>query len=59
MKKNKTTPRQMESEEDKEKRWAKNLKMAASFAKQAGLDKKAKCERKKIAQEELAAYRGY
>lgn len=42
-----------ETEEQKEARWAKNLKMAASFAKQAGLDQKAKVERKKIAQEKL------
>lgn len=45
-KKNKSTAREMETQEQKEARWAKNEKMARSFAKQAGLLKKAQAERK-------------
>lgn len=46
-KKNKTTAREMETQEQKEARWTKNQKLAKSFAKQAGLLKKAKAEREK------------
>lgn len=45
-KKNKSTAREMETQEQKEARWAKNEKMARSFAKQAGLLNKAQAERK-------------
>lgn len=40
-----------ETQEQKEARWAKNQKMARSFARQAGLDKKAFAERKQIQKE--------
>lgn len=36
-KKNKTTERVNETQEQKEARWAKNLKIARSFARQAGI----------------------
>lgn len=36
-KKKKFVPREMETQEQKEARWAKNIKMARSFARQAGL----------------------
>lgn len=45
MAKNKTTARTEETAEHKEARWAKNKKMAKSFARQAGLLKKAQAER--------------
>lgn len=50
-KKNKNTAHEMETQEQKEARWAKNQKMARSFARQAGLDKKAIAERKQIQKE--------
>lgn len=46
-KKNKSTAREMETQEQKEARWAKNEKMARSFAKQAGLLKAALAAQKK------------
>lgn len=45
----------VETETQKAERWAKNLRMAASFAKQANLDRKAKAERKRIKNERLIA----
>ncbi len=36
-KKNKTTAHTEETQEQKEARWAKNIKIAKSFARQAGI----------------------
>ncbi|MCF0117595.1 MAG: hypothetical protein HUJ61_06085 [Bacilli bacterium] len=46
MPKKKKVFKEIETQEQKEARWAKSNKMAKSFAKQAGLLKQAKDERK-------------
>ena len=44
-----------ETQEQKEARWAKNIKNAKTFARIAGLDKKAISERKRIQKEQAKA----
>lgn len=45
MKKNKKVVVEKETQEQKEARWKKNLKMARSFARQAGVKKEKKVEK--------------
>lgn len=55
MAKKKKIPFVAETQDEKEARWARSQKLARSFARQSGLDKKAIAERQKIQKEKNIA----